>query len=110
MLLEVKAQVEERFTKHSVFAEEEGDHEPAKTSVAVEERMDGFKLHMCQRGLQQHGGLFRFVVQEEFKAPHAFHDLFRRRWHEDGVAWPSAADPVLAFAEMAGHFAAASTF
>jgi hypothetical protein len=43
---EVKAEIEYRIPKHSLFAEHERDKETAEAAVAVQERRDRLKLNM----------------------------------------------------------------
>ncbi len=45
--------VEQRLSKHACRAKREGDQKPAEAAIAVQERMNGFKLDMDQAGLEQ---------------------------------------------------------
>src|SRR5207247_7086638 len=95
VLLEIKAQIKQRFAQDAFRAEQKGDEQPAQASVAVEERMNGFKLNVRQRGLDQERGFDRVVVQEFFQRTKTFEDVVRSGRNEQGIAGPGAANPVL---------------
>jgi hypothetical protein len=44
VLLEVEAEIKHRFAQRAFRAEQKGDEQPAQASIAVEKRMNGFKL------------------------------------------------------------------
>jgi len=48
MLLEIEAEIQQRLVQRTLGTKEECDQQPAKSSIAIEKRMDGFKLDVCQ--------------------------------------------------------------
>jgi len=50
MLFEMQAQIQQRLPQHAGILQDQRDHQPAHTAVAVEERVDGLELQMRQRG------------------------------------------------------------
>lgn len=109
VLLEVEAEIKQRLAQHAFRAEQKGDEQPAQASVAVEKRMDGFKMDVRQRGFDQERGFDGVVVQEFFQRAETFQHLIGRRRNEQGVAGARAAHPILGAAECAGLlFAGAS--
>jgi hypothetical protein len=70
--------------------------------------MDGFKLDVRQRGLDQERGFDRIVVQKFLQSAEAFEHLVRRRRNEQGVAGARATHPILRAAEFARLLLAAA--
>ena len=64
VLLEVKAEIEERPSERALVAENEHDEEAPAPAVAVEERVNGLELNVDEGRLQQRGRLDRIVVDE----------------------------------------------
>jgi hypothetical protein len=64
VLLEVQAQVEQRLAQQSVRDELQSDQKPADTTVAVQEWMDGFELHVRKTCLDKGRHGFGIVVQK----------------------------------------------
>ena len=64
LLLEVKAEIEERLSERALVAENERDEEVPEPAVAVEERVNGLELNVDQGSLQQRGRLDPIVVDE----------------------------------------------
>jgi hypothetical protein len=69
MGLEVQAQVEERRRHRPLGAEQKGDQQPARSTIPIKERMDGFELNVCKRGLDQCRDADWIVVEELFEQP-----------------------------------------
>jgi hypothetical protein len=100
--LEVVAQVEERLRQDGTFAQEERDHEPANTSVSVQERMDRLELRMCKSGVDERWQAA--VSQEGFEVPEDFEERVRGRGDVERVVERAAlrTDPVLGVPKLAG--------
>ena len=85
-------------------------HEQAsQTAVAVQEGMDGLELHVRQPRPDEDGEPVVSGVQEALERRHAVGHGGVGRRHEDGVAGPGPADPVLRAAEFAGGLGAAAS-
>ncbi len=110
VLFEIQGEVEQWVPEHAFGVEQEGDEKAAEAAVAIQEGVDGFELHMGERGLDKNGGGDRLVVEEFFQCAEAFQQGIRRRGHMGGIAGSGAADPVLAAAELAGFLVRAATF
>jgi hypothetical protein len=91
MLLEVEAQVEERLPEDAGIAKQQRDEEAPHPAVAVEEGVDGFKLHVCEAGADESGQAGPLLVQEALEVAHTADDVRVRRGHEQRVTRPDAA-------------------
>jgi hypothetical protein len=47
MLFEEEAEMENRLAQHLLNKKHEGNEQPARLAVAIEEKMDRFELRMC---------------------------------------------------------------
>ncbi|MGA1518787.1 MAG: hypothetical protein ACO34F_02385 [Burkholderiaceae bacterium] len=54
VLLEEQAQVQQRLLEHPGLDQHQHDQEPAQATIAIEKRVDRFKLHVGQGGTHQH--------------------------------------------------------
>src|SRR4051812_33066062 len=85
------------------------DQQSPDTTIAVEERVDRFELHVRNGGHHHHGIRRCRVVERTLQPRHQVLDK-RGRWrYEVRVAWPGAADPVLGSSELTRLFFAAAT-
>src|SRR6266446_2500293 len=77
------------------------DERAADATISIGERMDGLKLRMCDRSLDEHGHVA--PVEECGKVFHEIWDVLRRWRHEIRLPWvePVTANPVLTVAELA---------
>ncbi len=83
---------------------DECDQQPAHSSVAVQERVDRFKLDVHQSGLDERRIGVTLVMQELFQRRHAIGHPVGRRGDEMGVSRARPADPVLGAPKLAGGF------
>ena len=95
MCFEKKTQIQQRLPQRFFLAKQQCDQQPAKPAVAVEKRMDRFKLHVNQPQLNQQRQRFAFVVQELLKRIETLHQSIRWRRNERRISRSRAADPVL---------------
>ena len=109
MFFEIEGKIKHGRVEHALGTKDEGDEQAAEAAVAIEERMDGLELDVGEGGLEQRAGFDRLVVEEKFEGSHGFQHRVGRRWDEPGISGARSADPVLAGAELAGHFPAAPT-
>jgi hypothetical protein len=104
--LEEHRQVQQRARQGLLLAQDERDQQASDAAIAIEKRVDGFKLGMGQAAAnqQRHGG-FAFV-QEFFERAQGVHQLVRRWRYERRVGQCAAcrANPVLGGAEFARWF------
>ena len=96
VFLEEQRQVQDRIFQQSFGPQDQSDEQATNTSVAIQEGMDRFELHMRQGSLDQGERSNRIVMQELFQQTHACHHLVRRWRNEPGVSRSAAADPILA--------------
>ena len=82
--------------------EHKRDQEPPDATIAVQKRVDGLELHLGERGFDERRQAVVRGMDEALERGHAMLDVLRRGRNEAGGAGASAADPVLAAAELAG--------
>lgn len=92
-----------------IVAKQKRYEQPADPSVPVEEGMYRFKLHMGNSGTKKHRQPVIFGVEKTFKLCHAVGHGGVWRRHENGVAGPSTANPILRAAKFAWCLRAASS-
>ena len=95
MGLEKKAQIQQRLAQGFFLAEQQRNQKPPQPAVAVEKRMDRFKLNVDQSQLHQQRQRFAVVVQELLERIETLHQPVRWRRNERRITRPRAADPVL---------------
>ena len=103
MALEEEAQIQERLGEQLPVLEQQRDEQAADAAIAVEIGMDGFELHVHERGADERREL-RLAVDVLLQVTQERAQLLRRRWNEDRVARAGAADPVLAAAQFTWLF------
>jgi len=81
---------------------------PARTTVAVDERMDRLELHMDDPGLDDSGKIRALFVEKALKVAHAFEHQFRGRRDIGRISGPTATNPILTLPELSWLFATAS--
>ena len=108
VLLEVEAEVQQRLGQEPALVQEHGNQQAPQAPVAIQKRVDGFKLHMRQCGLDEHRRGRGLLVQKGFQRRHAGLHGLRWRRHKARIARPGATDPVLGAPELAGGFVAAT--
>jgi hypothetical protein len=108
VLFEIQGEVEQWVPEHAFGVEQEGDEKAAEAAVAIQEGVDGFELHMGERGLDENGGGDGLVVEEIFQCAEALEQGIGRRGHMSGIARACAADPILAAPELAGFLVRAT--
>ena len=96
MRFEVEAEIENRLAQHLLIAEQQRNQQTTQAAIAVQKRVNRFKLHMRQRRLDQHRHGLRAVVQKKLQLAHAVHHFFGRRRNKGRIAGARAANPVLA--------------
>src|SRR5260370_17693719 len=89
MLLEIRAQVEQRFRQNVAFAKQQRNQEPADSAVAIAKRVDGFKLVMQQREINQERPL-RGGLQKPLERLKGLRHLRYRRRYKSGFLDRSA--------------------
>src|SRR5208337_2657071 len=96
------AQIKERALEDTPLAEQKCNEQPAHTPIAVEERMNGFKLCVRQPAVDQHRQRGR-VVKEVFKIIERLMHLVDWRRHEGGSLQGAVlrTNPVLAPSKLA---------
>ncbi|CAH1076131.1 hypothetical protein NTG1052_290004 [Candidatus Nitrotoga sp. 1052] len=109
MLFEIQTQVQQRLREQAALMQQQRDEQAAEPAISIEKGVDGFKLHMRQSSLDQHGGCIGWLVDELFQRCHAGFHFLRRGRHEAGIAGAGAADPALAAAKVPRRFVAAAT-
>ena len=107
---EIETEVEHRLPQHLLLAQEQRDEQAAKTTIAVQKRMDSLELHVSQCRLEQCRGGVRLVVEEEFQRAHALRHRIGRRRNKGRISRPGAAYPVLAAPKFARCLIVATAF
>ncbi|MDQ1411373.1 MAG: hypothetical protein QOJ41_3108, partial [Acidobacteriaceae bacterium] len=102
--LEVKTQIEERFTQSAFGTEKQRNQQTAKSSVAVEKGMDRFELHVDESRLDKNREFVFFVVKEMLEEDQTLHHAFRWRGNKCSVSRTATANPILRAAKFAGCF------
>jgi len=69
MPLEEMGQIQNRLNKDSLLAKIKGDEQPPDTSVPIQKRVNGFKLHMGEANLKQGGQIGLLVQQSSLHRP-----------------------------------------
>src|SRR3546814_6221823 len=82
-------------------AQDQRDQQAAEAAVAVAEGVDGFELHVRERGLDQRRRVVGRCMQEGLERGQCIIQGFGRRRHEMGERRGRAADPDLGLAELA---------
>ena len=77
--LEVQAEIQSRLTQRAGIAQHERDQQTPDAAVAIEERVDGFELHVGKPRLDQRRQLRIVRMQELFERVEAFIQPIRRR-------------------------------
>ncbi len=108
MLLQVPAEVQQRFGQQAAVFEQRRDQQAPDASIAIEERVDGFKLGVRQRNPHQRRERARLVVNELLKIAQQAGYPIRRRRHKSGVARTGATDPVLRTPQFPGLLASSA--
>jgi hypothetical protein len=108
VLLEIEGEVEQGVPEHAFGVEQKGNEQAPQPSVSIQKRVDGFELHMGERGLDENGGGDGLVVEEIFQCAEALEQDIGRRGHMSGIARACAADPILAAPELAGFLVRAT--
>ena len=66
MRLEEQAGVEQRLAQQPLGHQLQHDQQAADAAIAIEERVDGFKLDMCKGGFYEQRRFGRSIVYEFF--------------------------------------------
>ena len=85
MLLEVQAQVQQRLAHQAISRQLQRDQQAPEPSIAIEEWVDGFELHMSERGFEQRWCRLGHVVEKVLELLQALVELVRRRRNSPGV-------------------------
>ena len=96
-----QAEIEDRLAQHPRLAEDQRDEQPTQAPIAVEKRVDRLELDVGQARPDERGQRRILAVQEALERIEAFVQSIGRRRHEQGVAGPGSADPVLRAAKFA---------
>src|ERR1700722_6742971 len=99
---EVQAEVQKRLSQRALGAKQECDQQTPESAIAIQEGMNGLKLHVNQSGLDQNRQLVFFVVEKTLKAVEARHQPLGRRRNKRCIAGTRSADPVWRAPEFAG--------
>src|SRR5215472_1393306 len=99
---EVQAEVQKRLSQRALGAKQECDQQTPESAIAIQERVNGLKLHVNQSGIDQNGQLVFFVVEKTLKAVETLHQPLWRRRNKRSIAGTRSADPVLRPPEFAG--------
>src|SRR2546423_15098874 len=110
MSFEIETQVENRLTDHVLCAKKERNQQSTEPAVPVKERMNSLELDMSNSSFDQNRQVRSRLMKKHRQIAHAIENEFRGRWHEDRVAGPTTADPILASAKFTGEFLDAQAF
>ena len=83
--LEKIRQIQHRALQYSPADEVQGDQQAPHPAVAVQERVDGFKLIVHQGDFQQLGEILRVVVHEPLDIGYRLGDGGMHRRHENRI-------------------------
>ena len=75
--------------------EQNSDQQATHAPVAIQIRMNGFKLSMNQSYANQNRQVWGGCVYEPFKFTQQVRDLLGRCGNKYGIAWACAANPIL---------------
>lgn len=101
VLFEIQGEIEQGLAEEPFSVQEEGDEQPPGAAIAIQKRVDGLELHMCEGCANEHGSGDGLAVEEVLQGPHALDDGIWWRRDVAYVAGAGAADPVLAATEFA---------
>ena len=95
VLFQTAAEVHQGFGQQSPMSKQGCNQQSADAPVAVQKRVDGFKLRMDQGHLDHRWQIRRRVVNEPFHVGQQRGNVLRRWRYENRIAGLRATDPVL---------------
>ncbi len=93
--------MEQRLLQHAFGAQEQGGQETIDPAMSVQEGVGGFERNVQEPGFDTGRQASRPIVHEALECIKTVGEISRWRRHEQGIAWPRPADPVLRPAEFA---------
>src|SRR6202007_220564 len=70
---EVQAEVQKRFSQRALGAKQECDQQTPESAIAIQEGVNGLKLHVNQSGLDQNGQLVFLFMEKTLEAVETLH-------------------------------------
>jgi len=98
--LEIVRKIQGRLNQKLLRRQIQRDHQSPQPPVAVQERVDGFKLIVSDGDPDQGRDYHLFAMQEFFEIPHQVRNMVMVRRNEGGI-FQADTDPVLADAKLA---------
>src|SRR6187399_2503522 len=93
--------------QHFPMLQKQRDQQTPDSSIAVEIRMDGFKLHVCDAGPRQRRDCC-ITMQELLQIAEQFRQLAGWRGYKRRIAGARPADPVLGLSHLSRGLAGAA--
>src|SRR5215469_10348719 len=82
---EVQAEVQKRLSQGTLGAKQECDQQTPESTIAIQEGVNGLKLHVNQSGLDQDGQLVFLVMEKTLKTVETLHQSLGRRRNERSI-------------------------